>query len=187
MGASLGTGGLKPFPKSCPLMTQAAAKWKKGFLEAARGASCGGGVMSQPDPPGSRRSFSCFCKTQGARSLEHGKGFVAGLSPGGPVPPPHLPAWSTSCLPVSFGDGNPRGDQQWQRGGPWWQRDPSVQGLRLSPAQAWAHGEASARASEGSPEHVGSAGLGGISRPLRCDKGGVGVQPGQVALSPSLQ
>ena len=32
MGAFLQTGGSKPFLKPCPLLAEAAAKWKKGFL-----------------------------------------------------------------------------------------------------------------------------------------------------------
>lgn len=140
-----------------------------------------GGGVSQPDPPGSR-SFSWFCKCR-----EHGaqKGLVAGPSPAGPVPPPHLPVLYPSCLPVRSGDGNPRRDQKWQRGRPWQQRDPRVQELRVHPAKACTGGEATVRASEISPQHIGMAGFRGLPQPLRRDKDGMGAWPGQAAVNPT--
>lgn len=122
-----------------------------------------------------------------AKCREHGaqKGLVAGPSPAGPDPPPHLPVWHPSCLPVGTGDGNPRRDQKWQRGGPWQQRDSRVQGLRVHPAKAWTSGEATARASEIGPQHIGMAGFRGLPQPLRRDKDGMGAWPGQAAVSPS--
>ena len=185
---TVGTGGLKILSEILPLANSSSSKMAEGVSRRCKRCLLEEGHYNLTHQ-GPREVSASFAKQREPGAGSPGKGWwlVAGLNPAGPVPPPCLPAWSSSRLPVSFGDGNPRRDQQWQRGGPWWQRDPSVQGLRLSPAQAWACGEASARAAEVSPQPGGLAGFRGRSWPPRWDKGGKGVQPDQAALSPSPQ
>lgn len=84
-----GTGRLKPFPQSYLLLTQAAAKWKKGFLETARGALGKGHHSLTHKAP---EISTDFVKGQGPGAWKWQR--VTGPSPAGPEFPPHLPAWS---------------------------------------------------------------------------------------------
>lgn len=93
MGAPFRAGKLKLFSTPLSLTDSDSCKIEEGVCRGCKGHLRGG--MSQPDPPGSQRSFSWFYKTQGVWSTER----AGGPSPAGPVPPPHLPA-SFPLLPT---------------------------------------------------------------------------------------
>lgn len=159
MGAPFGAGKLKLFSTTLPL-TDSAAKLKKGFVEAARGTLGEGCHSLTHQAP--REVSAGFAKHR-ASGAQKGLVDLAQLALFlHPISQPR----PLSCLPVSSGDGNPRRDEKWQCGGPWQQKDPSIRGLRVHPAQAWTSGEATARASELGPQHVGMAGFRGLPWPL---------------------
>lgn len=161
--------------KILPPANSAAAKWKRGFLEAREGCH-------SLTRPGSVVLQNARSLGPGAWGLGRAGGWPERSWPCPSTPPP---AWSPCCLPVGSGDGDPRRDQQWQRGGPRRQRDPRLRGLRVSPAQARTGGKATARATEVGPQHVGTAGLEGLPQSLKRDKRGWGLGPPGQLRAPS--
>lgn len=96
---TVGTGGLKILSEILPLANSSSSKMAEGVSRRCKRCLLEEGHYNLTHQ-GPREVSASFAKQREPGAGSPGKGWwlVAGLNPAGPVPPPCLPAWSSSRL-----------------------------------------------------------------------------------------